>query len=120
MHHFRNAVCLYLRFNSQELHNCSRLIYHNYRLLGLEVCALNTVQFSNHTGYGNWTGSRIEPSEIDSLYDGLKRNELVDFDMLLTGYVPGAEGVEAVGRIAKDLKELTGRMEKKEKFFWGE
>jgi len=24
--------------------------------LGAEVWAVNTVQFSNHTGYGDWTG----------------------------------------------------------------
>ncbi|KAF3922963.1 hypothetical protein ABW20_dc0102171 [Dactylellina cionopaga] len=87
------------------------------QLLGLDVCSLNTVQFSNHTGYGKWTGTRIPPSEIDSLYEGLKDNELADFDMLATGYVPGAEGLEAVGRVAKDLKSRSvghGR----NTFFW--
>ncbi|KAF3192023.1 putative pyridoxal kinase [Orbilia oligospora] len=87
------------------------------QLLGLEVCSLNTVQFSNHTGYGKWTGTKIPSAEIDALYEGLKHNELADFDMLATGYVPGAEGVEAVGRIAKDLKE-TGGGENGIKFFW--
>ncbi|EWC44929.1 hypothetical protein DRE_00988 [Drechslerella stenobrocha 248] len=90
------------------------------QLLGLEVCALNTVQFSNHTGYGAWTGTRIPPSEIDALYEGLKKNELADFDMLATGYVPGDEGVEAVGKIARDLKSRreSGGEEGQTKFFW--
>lgn len=26
------------------------------QLLGFEVDAINTVQFSNHTGYGHWKG----------------------------------------------------------------
>ncbi|KAF3904569.1 hypothetical protein ABW21_db0202591 [Orbilia brochopaga] len=88
------------------------------QLLGLEVCALNTVQFSNHTGYGRWTGTRIPPSEIDELYDGLKANELADFDMLATGYVPGHEALEAVGRIARDLRSKSEAGEGKTQFFW--
>ncbi|KAK6337953.1 putative pyridoxal kinase [Orbilia brochopaga] len=88
------------------------------QLLGLEVCSLNTVQFSNHTGYGRWTGTRIPPSEIDALYEGLKANELADFDMLATGYVPGDEGLEAVGRIARDLKSKNESAEGKTRFFW--
>ncbi|KAF3933906.1 hypothetical protein ABW19_dt0204692 [Dactylella cylindrospora] len=88
------------------------------QLLGLEVCSLNTVQFSNHTGYGHWTGTRIPPSEIDALYDGLKTNELADFDILTTGYVPGAEGLEAVGRVARDLRERSVNSDDGVKFFW--
>ncbi|KAK6523500.1 putative pyridoxal kinase [Arthrobotrys megalospora] len=87
------------------------------QLLGLEVCSLNTVQFSNHTGYGKWTGTKIPSTEIDALYEGLKNNELADFDMLATGYVPGAEGLEAVGRVAKDLKQRGGG-ESRTRFFW--
>ncbi|EPS45112.1 hypothetical protein H072_863 [Dactylellina haptotyla CBS 200.50] len=87
------------------------------QLLGLEVCSLNTVQFSNHTGYGKWTGTRIPPSEIGELYEGLKNNELADFEMLATGYVPGAEGLEAVGQIARDLKKRTVG-DGSTKFFW--
>lgn len=75
--------------------------------LGLEVSALNTVQFSNHTGYKKWTGSITTPELIGQLWEGLKSNEVVEeYGMLLTGYVPGAKGVEAVGAIGKELKKL--------------
>ena len=51
------------------------------------------------------------------LYQGLKDSHIDDFDMLLTGYIPGAEGVETVGNIAKEMKvsckPANGR------FFWG-
>ena len=30
------------------------------QLHGFDVCQLNSVQFSNHTGYGSWTGSCLE------------------------------------------------------------
>lgn len=86
------------------------------QLLGLEVAALNTVQFSNHSGYRQLKGFRTTGEQITELYDGLKVNGNDDFEMLLTGYVPGAEGVEAVGRIAVDLKEK--RKDKKGGFFW--
>ncbi|ROT37319.1 pyridoxal kinase [Sodiomyces alkalinus F11] len=73
--------------------------------LGCDVAALNTVQFSNHTGYHQWTGSKVSAEEISSLYDGLKQSYLDDFDMMLSGYIPGAEAVSAVGRIGEDLRE---------------
>ncbi len=33
--------------------------------LGVNVWPLNTVQFSNHTQYGHWTGSAIEASQME-------------------------------------------------------
>ncbi|KAF8453498.1 Ribokinase-like protein [Terfezia claveryi] len=75
--------------------------------LGLEVSALNTVQFSNHTGYKQWTGYRTTSEQISQLWDGLKQSEIVEeYGMLLTGYVPGADGVVAVGKIGMELKKL--------------
>ncbi|KAK4681827.1 putative pyridoxal kinase [Podospora pseudoanserina] len=81
--------------------------------LGCDVAALNTVDFSNHTGYGQWTGTRSTPEHILDLWSGLKQSFLDDFDMMLSGYVPGAEALGAVGRIAEELKSRAeGR------FFW--
>ncbi|KAK3694723.1 Ribokinase-like protein [Podospora appendiculata] len=72
--------------------------------LGCDVAALNTVQFSNHTGYRQWTGTRVSAQEITDLYRGLKQSYLDDFDMMLSGYVPGAPALEAVGQIAQELR----------------
>lgn len=84
--------------------------------LGCDVAALNTVQFSNHTGYRQWKGTRVSAEEITDLYEGLRQSYLDDFDMMLSGYIPGAAAVEAVGRIAEDLKEKAkGRPGS---FFW--
>jgi len=58
----------------------------------------------------------VTAQEISDLYDGLKQSYLDDFDMMLSGYIPGAEAVGAVGAIAKDLKEK--RKTKPGKFFW--
>ncbi|KAL2107579.1 hypothetical protein VUR80DRAFT_5026 [Thermomyces stellatus] len=84
--------------------------------LGCEVSALNTVQFSNHTGYGQWKGSKVSAEEIGELYQGLKQSYLDEFHMMLTGYIPGAAAVNAVGDIARDLKSKAES--KPGSFFW--
>ncbi|KAI0466480.1 Ribokinase-like protein [Xylaria cf. heliscus] len=84
--------------------------------LGCDVAALNTVQFSNHTGYRRVKGTKLAAQEITDLWDGLKQSHLDSFDMMLSGYVPGAAGVEAVGRIATELK--THAASKPGSFFW--
>ncbi|KAM3564069.1 hypothetical protein ARSEF4850_002008 [Beauveria asiatica] len=84
--------------------------------LGCDTAALNTVQFSNHTGYRHWTGTKATAQEISDLYRGLKDNYINDFDMMLSGYIPGAEGVLAVGDIAKELK--AANKEQPGSFFW--
>ncbi|KAM5383614.1 hypothetical protein ACJZ2D_001851 [Fusarium nematophilum] len=84
--------------------------------LGCDVAALNTVQFSNHTGYKQWRGTRVSAQEILELYQGLKQSYLDDFDMMLSGYIPGAEAVNAVGSIGRELKQKTRT--DPGKFFW--
>ncbi|KAH9888232.1 Ribokinase-like protein [Xylariomycetidae sp. FL2044] len=84
--------------------------------MGCDVSALNTVQFSNHTGYRRWKGTRSTAQEITDLWDGLKQSYLDNFDMMLSGYVPGAAAVEAVGNIAKELKEAAKA--RPGSFFW--
>ncbi|ORY39969.1 pyridoxal kinase [Rhizoclosmatium globosum] len=76
-------------------------------LLGFNVDPLNTVQFSNHTGYGVFTGDRLDGNQVLSLFDGLTRNGITDqYSHLLTGYLGKASILEAVIQIAKALKAL--------------
>lgn len=84
--------------------------------LGCEVAALNTVHFSNHTGYRQFKGTRATAQEITDIYQGLCQSYLTDFDVMLSGYAPSAAAVEAVGAIGLDLQK---RAEKKlGSFFW--
>ena len=39
--------------------------------LGCDVWSINTVQFSNHTGYGAWTGRVFEAAMITELVQGI-------------------------------------------------
>lgn len=70
----------------------------------------------NHTGYKQWKGTRVSAEEITDLYEGLRQSYLDDFDMMLSGYIPGAAAVEAVGRIAEDLKNKAKA--RPGSFFW--
>ena len=71
----------------------------------------------NHTGYRQVKGTKASAQEIRDIYDGLRQSYLTDFDVLLSGYAPGAEAVEAVGVIARDLRFKSTT--KPGSFFWG-
>jgi pyridoxine kinase len=65
--------------------------------LGAEVWALNTVQFSNHTGYGAWRGSVFGAELIHELVEGIdERGVLPRCDAVLSGYMGSAEIGEAI------------------------
>ncbi|KAJ8613736.1 hypothetical protein MRB53_036878 [Persea americana] len=85
--------------------------------LGNDVSAINTVNFSNHTGYRQRTGRVTPAEEIQTLYDGLKQSELNAFDVLLSGYCASKEAVATVGNIAREIK-LKANM-RPGVFFWG-
>ncbi|QDS67755.1 hypothetical protein FKW77_006231 [Venturia effusa] len=84
--------------------------------LGCEVSAINTVHYSNHTAYKQVKGRKTPANEITELYTGLQQSLLNDYDVLLSGYIPSAEAVEAVGKIGRDLKFSAGM--KAGSFFW--
>ena len=71
--------------------------------LGFEVAAIHTVQFSNHTGYGAWTGQVFDPSSISDLLTGIEaRGALADFAAVLSGYMGSAGTIDAVlGAVAR-------------------
>jgi pyridoxine kinase len=74
--------------------------------LGAEVWAVNTVQFSNHTGYGAWTGRVATGIEIAALIEGIAaRGVLPGCDAVLSGYMGdediGAAILDAVARVRK-------------------
>ena len=67
------------------------------QLLGVDVWALNTVQFSNHTQYGKWTGMVIPQEQIGEIANGLDAiGKLQECDALLSGYLGSAEQVDQI------------------------
>jgi pyridoxine kinase len=60
--------------------------------IGVEVWPVHTVQFSNHTGYGAWTGRVFEAGLITELVQGVAdRGVLGQCDGVLSGYMGSAE-----------------------------
>jgi len=58
--------------------------------IGAEVLPVNTVNFSNHTGYGAWRGSLIAPDEVHDVILGIEdRGILPQIDVVLSGYQGG-------------------------------
>jgi pyridoxine kinase len=65
--------------------------------LGAEVWSINTVQFSNHTGYGHWTGQVYTGDAVRELVDGIAaRDVLRHCDAVLSGYMGDAAIGEAI------------------------
>ena len=61
--------------------------------LGHEVWPVLTVHFSNHTGYGSWRGTVLDPAVVADVIRGIgDRGALEDVDAVLTGY-QGSPGV---------------------------
>lgn len=73
--------------------------------LGAEVWAVNTVQFSNHTGYGDWTGDVYSGAQIAALIGGIAaRGVLARCDAVLSGYVGDPSIGEAILDAVRQVK----------------
>lgn len=77
-------------------------------MLGYDVDVVNTVQFSNHTGYGHTNGHKTTPEQLAAIFEGLFTNGLVGYSRVLTGYIPGAEALSVVGTQVESMKKEGG------------
>ena len=60
--------------------------------MGVEVWPVHTVQFSNHTGYGDWQGQVFDAGLIREVVAGIEqRGVLGECDGVLSGYMGGAD-----------------------------
>lgn len=75
------------------------------RRLGANVWPLNTVQFSNHTQYGKWTGCVMPPSHLTEIVQGIADiDKLQTCDAVLSGYLGSAEQGEHILGIVRKVK----------------
>ncbi|MBD7976598.1 pyridoxal kinase PdxY [Serpens gallinarum] len=78
--------------------------------LGVNVWPLNTVQFSNHTQYGQWTGEVLAPQQIPALVDGIEAiGELGHCDAVLSGYLGSAAQGRAILEVVRRIKAINPR-----------
>ncbi len=71
--------------------------------LGIEVWPVHTVQFSNHTGYGEWRGRVFDGQAVEEIVEGIAdRGVLGSCDAVLSGYLGSADiGHAVVGTVGR-------------------
>jgi pyridoxine kinase len=76
--------------------------------LGIEAWAVNTVHFSNHTGYGEWRGPLLSTEDLREVIRGVEeRGALGRLSAVLSGYQGGAEVGTVVLETVARAKELS-------------
>ncbi|WP_262851888.1 pyridoxal kinase PdxY [Mumia quercus] len=65
--------------------------------LGVDTWPVNTVAFSNHTGYGVWRGAVFEASQVADVITGVgERGVFPQLDAVLSGYQGSPEVAEVI------------------------
>lgn len=68
---------------------------------------MHTVNFSNHTGYGDWGGPMIPASDVTSIIDGIeKRGAFEGIDAILSGYQGGSDIADAIVDTVRRIKAV--------------
>ncbi|KAM6447073.1 pyridoxal kinase isoform X3 [Python bivittatus] len=80
------------------------------QVLGFEIDTVNSVQFSNHTGYDHWKGQVLNSNELHELYEGLKLNNVNHYDYVLTGYTRDKSFLAMVVDIVQELKQQNSNL----------
>ncbi|KAK7685751.1 hypothetical protein QCA50_011097 [Cerrena zonata] len=73
--------------------------------LDYDVDVVNTVNFSNHSGYGYFGGPRATATDLNAIFEVMEANGLLKPERLLTGYIPGAEALFTVKQRVTQLRE---------------
>lgn len=76
------------------------------QILGYEVDSINSVQFSNHTGYDLFCGQVLNDNELIELYHGLASNKINHYSHLLTGYVASDSFLRSIAQIVSDIRKV--------------
>nr|XP_027210607.1 pyridoxal kinase-like isoform X2 [Penaeus vannamei] len=76
------------------------------QVLGFEVDTINSVQFSNHTGYKSFKGQVLDNNQLGDLIEGLKSNGIDFYSHLLTGYIGSKSFLEKVKSVVEHLKTV--------------
>ncbi|MEH2921450.1 pyridoxal kinase PdxY [Samsonia erythrinae] len=75
------------------------------RRMGANVWPLNTVQFSNHTQYGHWTGCVMPARHLSEIVQGIANiGKLKTCNAVLSGYIGSAEQGEQILDIVRQVK----------------
>jgi pyridoxine kinase len=74
--------------------------------LGHEVLPVNTVNFSNHTGYGAWRGPVLAGDDVREVLLGIEeRGAFAAIDVVLSGYQGSPEIAAVIGDAVSRVKQ---------------
>lgn len=76
------------------------------QILGFDVDPVNSVQFSNHTGYSTVKGQVLDGEQLWALIEGLEANDLLHYTHLVTGYIGSVSFLETVLRVVEKLRAV--------------
>lgn len=71
--------------------------------LGWNVDTINTVNFSNHTGYGSVKGNALTVVDMSNLFKGLYEIQC-SHDAIILGYIPSADLIDVLAVNIKKMK----------------
>ncbi|MBS7455893.1 pyridoxal kinase PdxY [Coralloluteibacterium stylophorae] len=81
------------------------------QLLGVQPLPVHTVQFSNHTGYGEFKGQVFSAAHVRDVLDGLRaRGVLARVDAVLSGYLGDAGIGEVILEAVAELRAARPRL----------
>lgn len=80
------------------------------QLLGYDVDPINSVQFSNHTGYPTFKGQVLNGQQLGDLIAGLEENNLLYYTHLLTGYIGSVSFLNAVLEVVHKLRSVNPKL----------
>jgi len=77
------------------------------QLLGFEVDTINSVQFSNHTGYpAGIRGQVLEAEQLQELIDGLDANKINHYSHIINGYIGSKSFLTKLSEVISHLKSV--------------
>ncbi|XWS30794.1 hypothetical protein CRYUN_Cryun23aG0020400 [Craigia yunnanensis] len=76
------------------------------QLLGYDVDPINSVQFSNHTGYPTFKGQVLNGQQLWDLIEGLEANDLLYYTHLLTGYIGSVSFLNTILEVVDKLRSV--------------
>ncbi|XP_052204592.1 pyridoxal kinase [Diospyros lotus] len=80
------------------------------QLLGYDVDPINSVQFSNHTGYPTFKGQVLNGQQLWDLIEGLEANDLLFYTHLLTGYIGSVSFLNSILEVVNKLRSVNPKL----------
>ena len=78
--------------------------------IGVEVWPVNTVQFSNHTGYGKWRGATVPVEVVRDVLQGIEERGLLPAcDGVLSGYLGEPKLGEVILDVCRRIKRVNSK-----------